>query len=165
MGEPITQKHLLWYLGWKMQRDNDQERLTRAEHEARWPTAGESSGSQHQPGKGDRMERAVIHKMELEDELLQRIRETEDKMEQITRAISALADPFEQEVLRLTYIDGAWNEDLQRYTYEQATQSEVARKMRGDDDVADTAWVKRLHRQALRSIGRFIFEGKEKSHP
>lgn len=158
MGEPITQKHLLNYLGWKMQVHNDKERLARAEHEAMWPVAGESSGSQHQPGKGDRMERAVIRKVELDEDLLPRIKENERKMGQIIRAINALDSPLEQEVLRLTYIDGAWNDDLQRYTYEQATQAEVARKMRGNDDEADTLWVKRLHKQALRSIGKFMLE-------
>ena len=164
MGEPITQQHLLKYLGWKMCVDNDKERIARAEHEAMWPTAGESSGSQHQPGKGDRMERAIIRKVGLDEDLLPRIRDTEGKMKQITRAINAMDDPFEQEVLRLTYIDGAWSEELQRYTYEPATQAEVALKMRGNDDEADTQWVKRLHQKALRSISKFMFE-EEKSHP
>lgn len=159
VGEPITQEHLLKYLGWKMCVHNDKERLARAEHEAMWPTAGESSGSQHQPGRGDRMERAVIRKVELDEDLLPRIRGNEHRMGQITRAIDALDDPFEQEVLRLIYIDGAWDEELQQYTYEQATQSEVARKMRGKDDEASAAWVKRLHQRALQSIGRLLFEG------
>lgn len=153
MGEPITQKHLLRYLGWKMCVDNDRERLARAEHEAKWPTVGESSGSQHLPGTGDRMERAVIRKMELEEELLERICANEGRMEQVNRAVNGLDDPLEQEVLRLTYIDGAWDEELQRYTYRPATRAEVALKMRRNEE-----WAKQLHRQAIQSIGQFMFE-------
>lgn len=158
MGEPITQQHLERYLGWKMQVKNDKERLAHAEHEAMWPTMGESNGSQHQPGKGDRMECAIIRKIELDEELLHRIKDNERKMRQITRAINGLKNPYEQEVLWLTYIDGAWDEELQQYTNVPATRAEVALKMRGNDDEAETTWVKRLHKQALKSISKFLFE-------
>lgn len=153
MGEPITQKHLEQYLDWKMCVELDKERLARAEHEAMWPTAGESSGSQHQPGKGDRMERAVIRKVELDDEVLPRIRDNERKMKQIRQAINALDDLLEQEVLRLTYIDGGWDEDLKQYTYKPAKRVEVGLKMHRNED-----WAKKVHKQAIQSIGRFIFE-------
>lgn len=158
MGEPITQQHLENYLGWKMQVNNDRERLARAEHEAMWPTVGEIGGSQHQPGKGDRMERAIIRKVELEEELLQEISDNERKMRQITHAIKALDNPQEQELLRLRYIDGAWDEEAQQYTYEQATQEAVALKMRRSDSAAAVAWVKWLQKRALRNISRFMFE-------
>ena len=153
MGEPITQKHLEQYLNWKMCVELDQERIARAEHEAMWPTAGESNESQHQPGRGDRMERAVIRKTELDEEVLPRLRDNQRKMKQIRWAINALDDLLEREVLWLTYIDGAWDEELQQYTYKPATRVEVGLKLHRNED-----WAKKVHKQAIQSIGRFMFE-------
>ena len=164
MGEPISKKHLKKYLGWKMRVDSNKERIARAEHEAMWPTMGTSDGSQHQPGPGDRMERAIIRRMALEDKLQPIIEADEYRMEQIDEAINSLDDPFEQEVLTLRYIDGEWDDEEQRSSYRPMKWESVAVSMYGDDEEKHVKAATRLHGQALVSISKFIFE-EEKSHP
>lgn len=159
MGEPISQKHLKKYLGWKMRVDNNQERIARAKSEERFAPMRESDGSKHQPGAGDRMGNAILRRMELEQRLLPVINEDTRKMKQIELAINSLDDPFEQEVLTCRYIDG------EEGFYTMKSWSDVALQIYGDNDEKHIKAANRLHDRALQSISKFTFEGKEKSHP
>ena len=98
----MTKERLKRYLDLEKEVRNQKERIAEMKSQELFPTRPESSGSQHQPGAGDGMERAIIRRMEIED----RMQANLDEMEAIQRAIDALNDPQEREVLRLRYIDG-----------------------------------------------------------
>ena len=158
MGEPITQKHLKKYLGWKMRVVRCKELIARAKSEECFPAMRENVGSQHQPGSGDQMERSVIRRMEIEEKLLPIIEENERNMAQIEQAINSLDDPYEQEVLTCRYLDGEWVEDEQRSSYDLMPWAAVAMCIHKNDDEKYVKSVTRAHGQALKSISEFTFE-------
>lgn len=142
--DKMTKERLASYISLKMEVDNQLERLTRMRNEEKIPAMRESDGSQHSPGTGDRMERAIIRRMEYEDRVIPQIEAALAEMETIEQAIYAVADPMEREVLRLRYMEGNYIRHMPWH--------DVALKLFGDDDKRHMVATYRLHTQALHSI-------------
>lgn len=142
--DKMTKERLASYISLKMEVDNQLERLTRMRNEEKIPAMRESDGSQHSPGTGDRMERAIIRRMEYEDRVIPQIEAALAEMETIEQAIYAVADPMEREVLRLRYMEGNYIRHL--------PWRDVALKLFGDDDKRHMVATYRLHTQALHNI-------------
>lgn len=142
--EPITKERLWRYIPLKIQTENHTERIARMKSQEQFPAARESDGSKHTPGaSNDRMANAILHRMEVEDRLADKIAANVEEMNKIEAAISSLADTLEQEVLWMRYIDV--DEDGQRLKWEEITE-----RMYHNIDRLST--VKRLHGRALESI-------------
>lgn len=132
------------YVSLKMEIENQLERLARLKNDEKIPAMRESDGSKHTGGNGDRLEKAIIRRMEYEARVLPQIEAAQKEMQEIEDAISAVSDPMEREVLRLRYIDGEYCHRL--------TWREVAMRLFGDDDDNHLLAVYRLHAKALRRI-------------
>jgi hypothetical protein len=142
--DKMTKERLASYISLKMEVDNQLERLTRMRNEEKIPAMRESDGSQHSPGTGDRMERAIIRRMEYENRVMPQIEAALAEMETIEQAIYAVSDPMEREVLRLRYMEGNYIRHL--------PWRDVALKLFGDDDKRHMVATYRLHAQALNNI-------------
>lgn len=142
----MTKQRLASYISLKMEVDNQLERLARMRNEEKIPAIRESDGSKHTGGRGDRMERAIIRRMEYEDRILPKIEAAMEEMEAIEEAIYAVADPMEREVLRLRYTEGDYLRHL--------PWRDVALKLFGDDDEKHMVATYRLHTKALQKITR-----------
>lgn len=142
----MTKQRLASYISLKMEVDNQLERLARMRAEEKIPAMRESDGSKHTGGRGDRMERAIIRRMEYEDRVLPRIEAAMDEMEAIEDAIYAVADPMEREVLKMRYMDG---DHLRHLPWK-----EIALRLFGDDDEKHMVATYRLHTKALQRITR-----------
>lgn len=95
-------------------------------------------------GSKDRMEWAIIRRMEYEEQNIPRLQEAKAEMQRIEEAVDALRDPLERTVLRLRYLDC----DAARLT----KWHEVAAAIYGDNDEKDLRAVYRLHNRALDNI-------------
>lgn len=127
-----------------MEVDNQLDRLARMRNEEKLPAAAIGSESKKTGTTKDRLERAVIRRMEYEERTLPKIEEKQAEMEAIEDAIDALADPLERDVLRCRYIDGNYH----RHT----KWKEVARIVLGDDDESRQRMAFRIHEKALQNI-------------
>lgn len=124
--------------------ENIAEHIARlkAEEELPPPRLGSYTGSS--TGRKDRMERAIIRRIEYEEMNLPRLQEAKAKMQRIEAAVYALRDPLERTVLRLRYLDC----DTARLT----KWHEVAAAIYGDNDEKELRAVHRLHNRALDNI-------------
>lgn len=145
MGEPMTKQRLSQYIYLKMEVEHQLERLSRLRNQERLPATKESDSSKPSgSGTGDRMERAIIHRMEYEERVMPQIEAALAEMETIEQAIYAVSDPMEREVLRLRYMEGNHIRHL--------PWRDVALKLFGDDDKRHMVATYRLHAQALNNI-------------
>lgn len=142
--DKMTKERLASYISLRLEVDNQLERLARMRNDEKIPAMRESDGSQHSPGSGDRMERAIIRRMEYEDRIMPQIEAALAEMETIEQAIYAVADPMEREVLRLRYMEGNYIRHL--------PWRDVALKLFGDDDKRHMVATYRLHTRALNNI-------------
>lgn len=146
MGEPMTKQRLSQYIFLKMEVEHQLERIARMRNEEKFPTMRESDGSQHTQGTGDRMERAIIRRMEYEEKVADQLNEAMTEMEAIERAVDSLLNIQEREVLRLRYIDGSGCRHM--------SWPEVAMAMYRDNDEKHKQAVYRIHGRALQSIAK-----------
>lgn len=142
--DKMTKERLASYISLRLEVDNQLERLARMRNDEKIPAMRESDGSQHSPGSGDRMERAIIRRMEYEDRVMPQIEAALAEMETIEQAIYAVADPMEREVLRLRYMEGNYIRHM--------PWRDVALKLFGDDDKRHMVATYRLHTRALTNI-------------
>lgn len=142
--DKMTKERLASYISLRLEVDNQLERLARMRNDEKIPAMRESDGSQHSPGSGDRMERAIIRRMEYEDRVMPQIEAALVEMETIEQAIYAVADPMEREVLRLRYMEGNYIRHM--------PWRDVALKLFGDDDKRHMVATYRLHTRALTNI-------------
>ena len=82
------------------------ERLERLKNEELLPGRRDDDGSQHTAPAGDRLERAIIRRMEYEARVMPEIEARRAEMREIEDAINALADPMERLALQLRYTEG-----------------------------------------------------------
>lgn len=132
------------YVLLRIEAENMEDRLARLRSEETIPPMRMGDGSGHTGGNGDRMERAIIRRVEYEERNGPKIKAAREKMQAIEEAIAALRNPLERSVLRLRYIES----DDARLT----KWNEVAVGIYGDDDEKDIRAVHRLHTSALNNI-------------
>ena len=142
--QPMDKKRLASYVSLKLEVENRRDKLARLKNEAHIPPARQGNESKHQPGSGDRMERAIIRYMEYEERITPMLHKDEAEMREIESAIDSVEDPLERELLRLRYMDG----DFCRLM----PWREVALNLFGDDDDRHILTAYRLHGRALVSI-------------
>lgn len=135
------------YVLLRIEAENMEERLARLRSEEKIPPMRMGDGSGHTGGNGDRMERAIIRRVEYEERNGPKIKEAREKMNSIEDAISAVGNPLERTVLRLRYLE-ADDANLTKW-------KDVAVGIYGDDDEKDLRAVHRLHTSALSHI---VFE-------
>ena len=146
MGEPMTKQRLMQYIFLKMEVENQLERIARMRNEEKFPAMRESDGSQHTSGTGDRMERAIIRRMEYEDKVADQLNAAMAEMRKIEKAVDSLSNIQEREVLRLRYIDGSGC----RHT----PWADIAVAMYRDNDEPQKQAVYRIHGRALQNIAK-----------
>lgn len=156
MGEPITEKHLNNYLGWKMRVDSDMEQLVRANSQMIYTAPQGGDGSQSGGYTGDKVGAKLIRRMDIEEALLPCIHANREKMTQVEDAVLGLEDPLQQAVLKIKYLDGIVDEEG-LYHYERPQWAEVAWKMYRKDDESTIKRVKRLYWKALDEISKVEF--------
>lgn len=142
--KPFTRERLATYIPLRKEVDGKLDRLARLKSEETIPPIRESDGSKHTPGTGDRMERAILRRMEYEEREGARIAEIQEEMEAIEAAIASLEDPQEREVMAYRYMTGSY--------YRMMKWREVAIKVLGDDDDNYMRAVFRIHERALRNL-------------
>lgn len=140
----MTKQRLAAYPSLRLEVDNQLDRLARLRNEAKIPAMRESSGAKSTGGAGDRMERAILRRMEYEERVLPQIEKAQREMAAIEAAIDHVEDPLERECLRLRYIDGDG--------YRLMPWREIAVMIYGDDDEKSLHSVFRLHGKALQHI-------------
>lgn len=145
MGEPMTKQRLSQYIYLKMEVDHQLERLARLRNQERLPAMQESDSSKHSGSStGDRMERAIIRRMEYEDRVMPQVEAAMAEMQVIEDAIHSLPNPMEREVLRLRYMEGTCLRHL--------PWRDVALRLFGNDDDSHMMATYRLHTLALQKI-------------
>lgn len=124
------------------------ERLAVLKSEETIPPLRPGDGSKRTAGTGDRQERAIIRRMEYEEQSEPKIAANKKEMQAIERAVAALDDPLERVVITIHYIevDG----------YKPLPWREVAIAMYGEDTDADLLRVHRLHSKALQSLREIL---------
>lgn len=132
------------YVLLRIEAENMEERLARLRSEEKIPPMRMGDGSGHTGGNGDRMERAIVRRMEYEERNGPKIKAARAKMQAIEDAIAALRDPLERSVLRLRYLE---SDDARPTKWHK-----VAAGIFGDDDEKDIRAVHRLHTSALNNI-------------
>lgn len=120
------------------------ERLHRAKASTEFPVIEKQNGAGYTGPKKDRMEKAVIRKVELEERLQPMIESNCCRMAEIEDEIWCLQDPMEREVLRLRYMDSDG--------FRPVRWTDVAAELYGDDDEAKLRAVYRLHLRALKHL-------------
>ena len=147
MGEPMTKDRLVNYIKIKAEIEHYLERIARMKSEERFAPLRESDGSQHQAGASDRMANAVLRRMDYQEKMAPRINKNLDEMEAVERAIDALDDPMERDVLRLRYL-----EHDPESIYRQPAWGDIALRIYRGNDEKHLKAVFRLHGRALESI-------------
>ena len=99
-------KRLGQYLSLRTEIEIRLERLERLKNEEILPGRRDDDGSQHTAPAGDRLERAVIRRIEYEARVMPEIKARRREMREIEDAINALVDPMERLVLQLRYTEG-----------------------------------------------------------
>lgn len=145
MGNP-TKQRLASYRALRLEVGNQLDRLARLRNEEQLPAMRESSGAKSTGGNGDRMERAILRRMEYEERVLPQIEAAKREMAAIEAAIDHVEDPLERECLRLRYISGDGCRMM--------PWKDVAVAIYGDDDDKYILSIFRIHGRALQSIAR-----------
>ena len=144
MSEPMTKQRLSQYIYLKMEVEHQEERIARMKREETIPALKLGDGSKHGSGTVDRMERAILRRMEYEERIAPKVEAALTEMRAIEDAVSSVPDPMEREVLRLRYMEG----DYLRHP----SWKEIARKLFGDNDERYMVAAYRLHARALHNI-------------
>ena len=141
------------YPGLKMELEKMEARLEVLKSEETIPPLRPGDGSMRTAGTGDRQERAVIRRMEYEERTAPTIASNKKEIRAIDKAVSALSDPLEREVITIRYIevDG----------YKPLLWRDVAVVMYGEDTDAKLLAVHRLHSKALQSLRKILQEEGE----
>ena len=137
--DKTTKQRLASYRALRLEVDNQLDRLARLRNEEQLPAMRESSGAKSTGGNGDRMERAILRRMEYEERVTPQIETAKREMAAIVAAIDHV-----EECLRLRYISG----DSCRMT----PWKDVAMAIYGDDDDKYILSIFRIHGRALQSI-------------
>lgn len=137
----MTKERLATYIPLRRELDGKLDRLKRLESEETLPAMRESDGSKRTAGSGDRMERAIIRRMEYEDREGERMAEILDEMEAIESAINGLCDPLEREVMAYRYMTGSY--------FRLMKWREIALQVLGDDDEKHMRMAFRIHESAI----------------
>ena len=146
MKEAKAKERLTSYMSLNIEIENQLERLARMKNQEKLPAMKQGDGSQHISCMHDRLERAIIRRMEFEERVLPQIEAAQEEMEEIEDAINSLHDPMEREVLRLRYIDG---ENCRLMNWR-----DVALQLFGTDDERHILATYRLHDKAIQSISK-----------
>ena len=155
MGEPMTKQRLSNYIKLKAEVEHYLERIARMKNDERFPAMKESDGSQHQPGASDRMANAVIRRLNYEDKMAPRIHANLDEMEAIEKAIDALDDPMERDVLHSRYL-----ESDPESVYKHTPWGVISTWLYGDNDEKSLQATYRLHGRALQNIRKVEYVRK-----
>lgn len=118
-----------------------------------FPAAHSGDGSKRTPGKGDRMERATIRRMEYEETNGPVIAANKKEMRYLVGLVNALSDPMQRMVMRARYLDVEGVEPLR--------WPDVAQTIYHDDGDAKQLACHRLHGKALKSLQSLMIEEKE----
>ena len=135
------------YLSLRREIDNELERIIRMRNDEKIPAMKHGDGSKKTGGASDRMADAVVRRMAYEDVKLPIVEANLAEVEIIDRAINAMSDPMERELLRMRYTDSD--------TYRLRPWRDVAVMIYGDDEDRFLLAVSRMHSRALHHI---IFE-------
>lgn len=141
------------YPGLKMENEKMLARLEMLRSEETLPPMRQGDGSKRTAGTGDRQERAIIRRMEYEDLTAPTIAANKAEIRAINKAVAALSDPLEREVINIHYIEVD--------QYKPLPWREVAIAMYGEDSDADLLRVHRIHRSALQSLREILQEEGE----
>lgn len=141
------------YPGLRMETDNLLARLEVLKSEETIPPLRPGDGSKRTAGTGDRQERAILRRMEYEERYAPTITANRQEIKAIDRAVAALSDPLERDVIKIHYIEVD--------SYKPLPWRDVAFAMYGDDTEADILRVHRLHSKALQSLQKILQEGGE----
>lgn len=136
------------YPGLRMETDNLLARLEILKSEEMLPPMRQGDGSKRTAGTGDRQERAILRRMEFEERNAPTIASNRQEMKAIDRAVAALSDPLERDVIKIHYIEVD--------AYKPLPWRDVAIAMYGEDGEADLLRVHRLHSKALRSLQEIL---------
>lgn len=142
--DKTAKQRLASYRALRLEVDNQLDRLARLRNEEQLPAMRESSGAKSTGGSGDRMERAILRRMEYEERITPQIEAAKREMAAIEAAIDHVEDPLERECLRLRYISGD--------SCHMTRWKDVAMAIYGDDDDKYILSVFRIHGRALQSI-------------
>lgn len=144
--DKTAKQRLASYRALRLEVDNQLDRLARLRNEEQLPAMRESSGAKSTGGNGDRMERAILRRMEYEERITPQIEAAKREMAAIEAAIDHVEDPLERECLRLRYISGDGCRMM--------PWKDVAVAIYGDDDDKYILSIFRIHGRALQSIAR-----------
>ena len=89
-----------------------------------------------------------MRRMEYEERIEPTVSANRRELKAIDKAVAALNDPLEREVIKIRYIDADG--------YKPLKCREVAISMYGKDDDADLLRVHRIHREAIRSLQEIL---------
>lgn len=144
MVEKEKRERLKRYLALKMENENRLDKLARLKSNAELPPMRGGDEAQHTAPSGDKLPRSVEEYTAYEEKIAPLIRANQREMETIEKAIAAVQDPMEREVLRLRYLDA----DFTKLLY----WKDVARAIYKKDDKNSVDAVIRLHTRALSSV-------------
>lgn len=141
------------YPALQKQTENMEARLEVLRSEETIPPIKPGDGSKRTAGSGDRQERAIIRRMEYEERTAPTIAANKAETKAIDKAVAALSDPLEREVLTIRYIEADG--------YKPLLWREVAIAMYGKDEEADLLRVQRIHKKAVQSLQEILQEEGE----
>ena len=141
------------YPALRMETDNLLARLEVLKSEETIPPLRPGDGSKRTAGTGDRQERAILRRMEYEERYAPTIAANRQEINAIDRAVAALSDPLERDVIKIHYIEVD--------SYKPLPWRDVAFAMYGDDTEAKLLAVHRLHSKALQSLRKILQEEGE----
>ena len=141
------------YPGLRMETDNLLARLEVLKSEETLPPMRQGDGSKRTAGTGDRQERAILRRMEYEERNAPTITANRQELKVIDRAVAALRDPLERDVIKIHYIEVD--------SYKPLPWRDVAIAMYGEDTDAKLLAVHRLHSKALQSLRKILQEEGE----
>ena len=108
MDNQKTKRRLASYRSLRLEVDNQLDRLARLRNDEQLPAMRESSGAKSTGGNGDRMERAILRRMEYEGKVLPQIKAAQREMAAIEAPINRIKDTLERDCQQLRYKNGGW---------------------------------------------------------
>ena len=141
------------YPALRMEMEKMEARLEVLKSEETLPPMRQGDGSKRTAGTGDRQERAILRRMEYEERTAPTVAANKREIKAIDKAVAALSDPLEREVITIHYIEAD--------SYKPLPWRDVAIAMYGEDTEADLLRVHRLHSKALQSLREILQEEGE----
>lgn len=146
-------KRLSDYSAIRVELDNLEERLERLKSEETLPPMRPGNGSKPTGGTGDRQERAIIRRMEYEEQHGPEMKAKRQELQYIDNSIKVVADPMERMVLRIRYTESE--------TAKPTPWRDVAIAIYRDDSDAKMLATYRLLDKALKSLQKLMLWEKE----